>query len=306
MAVTIRDLAAACGCNVSTVSRALRDDPRIGAATRARVLAAAQRLGYRANLAARSLITGRTGVIWLLAGGLASPTDYQPAEAAAARCRERGYDLLMAVHHGERAAHGRLLERMRQGVCDGALVLGSRIDVGCPLLRELHAGGFPLVFVDRHDPGLPAPAVSSANEAAAAGLVERCAGEGARTLVIASSEDNAVADARRRGYRRAARRLGLAVLTPEAAIGDVRPQAVIGNTQHSARRHGPRLVAIGVFDDWQGDPPDGVAVWVQPQDFAEMARQATDLVLARIAGETVLPGLRLVPCPAPVRVDGRR
>lgn len=95
MAATLHDLAAACACNVSTVSRALHDDARISAEMRAKVHAAAARLGYRPNLAARTLVTGRSGTVWFLLAGLASPTDHLPAEAAARLCRDHGLDLLV-------------------------------------------------------------------------------------------------------------------------------------------------------------------------------------------------------------------
>jgi LacI family transcriptional regulator len=55
---TIKDIAAAVGVSPATVSRALADHPRIPEATRARVHAAADALGYAANRAAQRLVTG--------------------------------------------------------------------------------------------------------------------------------------------------------------------------------------------------------------------------------------------------------
>jgi len=66
---TIKDVALAAGVTAGTVSRALRDDPRVIESTRQRILEAAQRLDYRPNLQARGLQTGRTGAV-----GLACPT----------------------------------------------------------------------------------------------------------------------------------------------------------------------------------------------------------------------------------------
>lgn len=48
-APTTREIAAACGCNQSTVSHALRGNPKISEETRRRVLEAARRLGWRPN-----------------------------------------------------------------------------------------------------------------------------------------------------------------------------------------------------------------------------------------------------------------
>jgi LacI family transcriptional regulator len=57
--VGIKDIARALGISIGTVDRALNDKPDVSAATRARVLATAERLGYRPNLAARYLQSRR-------------------------------------------------------------------------------------------------------------------------------------------------------------------------------------------------------------------------------------------------------
>ena len=44
--VTLQDIAARCGVTKLTVSRALLNDPRVKAGTRARILTAAQEMGY--------------------------------------------------------------------------------------------------------------------------------------------------------------------------------------------------------------------------------------------------------------------
>jgi LacI family transcriptional regulator len=58
--VGIKDIARALDVSIGTVDRALHDKPGINAATRARVLATAEALGYRPNLAARHLKSGTT------------------------------------------------------------------------------------------------------------------------------------------------------------------------------------------------------------------------------------------------------
>lgn len=57
---SLKDLAKECGVSVATVSKALNDQPDISPATRERVRAAAHRMGYLPNAAARSLKTNRT------------------------------------------------------------------------------------------------------------------------------------------------------------------------------------------------------------------------------------------------------
>ena len=63
---TLKTIAAETGLAIATVSRALKDAPDIGEATKLRVRAAALRLGYRPNRAGVRLRTGKTNVIALV------------------------------------------------------------------------------------------------------------------------------------------------------------------------------------------------------------------------------------------------
>jgi LacI family transcriptional regulator len=86
--VVLADVARIAGTSEATASRALKDDPRIGEATRAAVRAAALKLGYVPNAAARSLRARRTHILGLLVDDLADPVHGKVAagfeEAAAA------------------------------------------------------------------------------------------------------------------------------------------------------------------------------------------------------------------------------
>ena len=57
---SLKDLAKECGVSVATVSKALNGQPDIAPATRERICAAACRVGYLLNAAARALEANRT------------------------------------------------------------------------------------------------------------------------------------------------------------------------------------------------------------------------------------------------------
>ncbi len=65
--VSIKDVAREAGVSVTTVSHALNGKGRLNPATRRRVQEIADRLGYRPNPAARSLVSGKTGLIAVVA-----------------------------------------------------------------------------------------------------------------------------------------------------------------------------------------------------------------------------------------------
>lgn len=76
------DVARRAGVHVATVSRALRDDPRITAAQRAKIRRAAAELGYRTNpLIAALMATRRTGRPPVLRATLGYITKYSPDRA---------------------------------------------------------------------------------------------------------------------------------------------------------------------------------------------------------------------------------
>ena len=74
MPTTLHELARAAGCSVSTVSRALTSSQHpVNDATRERILALANQMGYRPNMTARGLKMDRTFTIGLIVYNIASP-----------------------------------------------------------------------------------------------------------------------------------------------------------------------------------------------------------------------------------------
>jgi DNA-binding LacI/PurR family transcriptional regulator len=296
---TLHDVARACSCNVSTVSRALRDDERISRETGAKVVAAAAELGYRPNLAARALVTGRSGTVWFLLGELSSPVNHQPAEAAARLCRDHGLDLLVATHHGDRAAHRRLLERLRQGVAEGALIAASALDQESAELRTLAASGFPLVFIDRHLPDLAVPAATTDHASAVAALVALLV-ERSFTAVVGLHDPgrNSVDLARAQALEAACRTQGLRLLPPQAPLDDRTAVMASGAFQvvdWLAAAPGRRPAAIAIHDRWPGQLPAGCVVLELEQDFAAMAAAAWRLLTARLGGAPPSAAVMRVP-----------
>jgi DNA-binding LacI/PurR family transcriptional regulator len=118
---TSRDVARLAGVSQATVSYALTGSAKISAETRARVLDAAERLGYRPNLAARSMRTRRTGRLAILLpmpgaapGGLLS--------AAGAVAVAEGYTLEVRTAPQEPVARAAAVDEvLRSGVFEGVL-----------------------------------------------------------------------------------------------------------------------------------------------------------------------------------------
>lgn len=126
----LAQVARAAGVSVSTASRALNNYPDITEATRAKVLAVAEQLGYRAHGTARSLRVGDAKLV----AAIVDPESLHPtpgrlsdfwAQLMAELTTQlslRGYGLLTVMH-------GQASELLQQMPYDAALVLSTRIDV---------------------------------------------------------------------------------------------------------------------------------------------------------------------------------
>src|ERR1700761_9544834 len=82
------DVARLAGVSQAAVSRAFTPGASIAPATRDRVLEAAEALGYRPNLLARSLIKGKSGIIGLVIGNPSSPFFLGALDALSVRLAE--------------------------------------------------------------------------------------------------------------------------------------------------------------------------------------------------------------------------
>jgi transcriptional regulator with XRE-family HTH domain len=73
MASSLKDVARLAGVSVRTVSNVVNDAPYVAGPTREKVQRALEELGYRPNLAARTLRQGRSGLLGLVVPEIDSP-----------------------------------------------------------------------------------------------------------------------------------------------------------------------------------------------------------------------------------------
>ena len=279
----LSDIAAALGLNIATVSRALRDDPRIKVETRARIKAEAERLGYRPHWGARALAEGRSRTIWMLTGGLDSPIERDPALWAGRWLLERGYDLLLAQFHGDATVYARLLDRLAHGGADGAIIIPRASASGAGDVDQLLVSrGLPLVYLDRNVPGINVPVVTTDNRQAAAELVgqmveaARKKGQPLEWLVDGFDPGlNSVEAERSRGVHDAARRWGLALGQPRSGSGGY----LASNAVDWLKMSIPRPSSVGVFDAWNVERNGLVNLFVARQDFRTLGEQAARTLL---------------------------
>ncbi|GAA2459726.1 LacI family DNA-binding transcriptional regulator [Actinomadura vinacea] len=123
---SIRAVASAAGVSASTVSRALNNPELVNAETRRRVLECADRLGYRPNRAARSLVLGRTTNVGLIVPDIANPVFALFIKGVEAYFRDTEYAVFLADTDEDAATEVRLAEAMVERA-DGLILCAPRM-----------------------------------------------------------------------------------------------------------------------------------------------------------------------------------
>jgi LacI family transcriptional regulator, repressor for deo operon, udp, cdd, tsx, nupC, and nupG len=208
---SILDVAALAGVSASTVSRSLRGHSSISAATRQRVLEAAQELSYSASPQASGLASGRTRTIGIVVPFVTRWFFVNVVAGAYEVLHEAGYDVLL-YHLGTGEARDRFFERMP---------LARRVDavltLTLPLTDEhtlaLRALDMPLVTLGAVLPGVPCVRIDDV--AAVRTGVHHLLHQGHEQIVMIAGVDDeygfgfAASQRRREGYRRAMEAAGL-------------------------------------------------------------------------------------------------
>ena len=160
-ATTSWTVAREAGVSQSTVSRALRGDPRVREATRQRVDEAARRLGYVPNSLASSLASRSTRTVGVVVADLTNPFFPYLLTPIHDELELMGYRVALFAERtdiptGQGALH-RLLDRSIDGVLVTTATLGSRF------ADTLRLRGLPLVLLNRYIDGLDVDRVVSDN-----------------------------------------------------------------------------------------------------------------------------------------------
>jgi len=121
---TMRDVARHAGVSPMTVSRALRDDPRVSPEKKARVRTAVKALGYSRNEAARNLRLGRSGgLVGLVVTNLANPFYSQLALGVEAVASEHGMRVILGNSGEDVARERQLVHDFASRRLDGIVVV---------------------------------------------------------------------------------------------------------------------------------------------------------------------------------------
>ncbi|MEQ7005942.1 LacI family DNA-binding transcriptional regulator [Actinopolymorpha sp. B17G11] len=245
-APTIHDVAARCGVAASTVSRAFSRPERVNLATRQRILATAEEMGYRPNPIARALPSGRTRTLGLLVPDITNPFFLDLIRGAERAAAAAGYTLVLADTDESSETELTAVRRLTRAV-DGYVLASSRLSDA--RLREAYATS-PLVVVNRRVAPLPGVLIDSAHGTRAA--AEHLASLGHERIAYLAGPRASWSDQRRwRALQSVARRRGLSTvrigpLAPTVDAGVAAADAIVLEDVTAAVTFND-LLAIGVL-----------------------------------------------------------
>ncbi len=159
--ITIVDVARESGVSYSTVSRVLNGFEHVKESTRQRVLEAADRLGYVANMQARSLAGGKTNVVGLLVPNLDNGYIAEIVSGADEELFRANYNMMLYTTRRYQDREEAYVKSIYNGMTDGLVLIVPLTPI--KYLQVLQNQNFPYVLVDQSDPTNKSNVVDSTN-----------------------------------------------------------------------------------------------------------------------------------------------
>jgi len=318
MSATLRDVARVAGVSFKTVSNVINDYPHVSEATRTKVLAAIDELGYRPNRNARSLRSGRTGAIGLAVPELSLAYFAELADEVITAADERDIVVLIEQTGGDRRRELEVLNGSRRQLTDGLLFSPLGLENDDAHLLDVE---FPVVLLGERIFDGPVDHVTMENVDGARAATEFLIGRGRRRIAVLGAHEGEVigsAGLRVSGYRAAleaagipyvgelivdsgpwhrangaeAMRMLLAREVPFDAVFALNDELALGALR-VLREHGidvPGQVAIIGFDDVDEGRYSLPSLSTVDPGRREIARLAVEVLMDRISGvETGAP-----------------
>lgn len=310
--VTIHDVARAAEVSPATVSRVLNTSEKVSPDLKERVLAAVRTLGYRPNNQARSLRRRATTVIGLIISDITNPFFTSMARGVEDAANAAGYSVVLANADEDLAKERRYLEVAAAERMAGVLLSpASATETSVDLLTER---GIPVVTIDRRLKTADLDRVMVNNQRAAREATLHLVEQGCRRIgFVAGRLGTTTGSGRLAGYRAGLKAAGLRADRDLVVSGGFRlaggheatrrllalperPDGLlvsnnlmtIGAVQalEEAGLRFPDDVALVGFDDMTPALSLHSPITTVSQPTYEIGRQATELLLRRVDGET--------------------
>ena len=207
MVVRLKDIAEELGVSVVTVSKALGDRPDVAKATRARILERVKHHNYRPNLAARSLVTGRSSLVGLVVPDLIHPFFSEIAKSLAASLRLKNYFLLVSSSESDPGLEQDEIDHMLAHRLDCFVVASCQNTFDG--LKKIAEAGVPLILLDRNFQDCAANFVGVNDYVIGKLATDHLIAQGCKRIAHIRGPQTLVGNDRAQGYADALKKRGL-------------------------------------------------------------------------------------------------
>lgn len=125
---TMEEVARLAGVSPATVSRVLRNNPNISAATAKRVMAAVEKLSYHPNVHARRLAVGKSDLFGLVISEIANPFFAEIIRGFQAAAWDAGFDVLLLNTEYDSTRAEAVLEKLITNSVRGVAIITSSLE----------------------------------------------------------------------------------------------------------------------------------------------------------------------------------
>lgn len=268
--VTSVEVARLAGVSQSAVSRVFTPGASASAKTVEKVRNAAQQLGYRPNVLARAMVSGKSGIVGLVVAYLNNQFYPEALEKLSNALQERGYHVLIFMASQTAGNLDKVVEEILDFQVDG--IIAASVALSSDLSDRCRAAGVPMVLFNRAQDDPAMSAVTSDNTAGGRKVADFLLAGGHRKIgYIAGWEGASTQRDREAGFLQAMAEAGVAVHARE-----------VGNFLTEDAKEATRRM-------FASDPPDAVFVANDHMAMAVMDTLRFELGL-RIPGDVSVVG----------------
>ncbi|MBL4541732.1 MAG: LacI family DNA-binding transcriptional regulator [Rhodobacteraceae bacterium] len=276
--VTSAEVAARAGVSQSAVSRVFTPGASASPKTAEKVRKAATELGYRPNVLARAMVSGRSRIIGLVVAYLDNQFYPDALEKLSNALQAQGYHVLVFMASQSAGNIDTVVEEILDYQVDG--IIAASVSLSSDLTARCRAAGVPLVLFNRSQDDPQLSAVTSDNVAGGRAVADFLLAGGHRRIgYIAGWEGASTQRDREAGFR-----AGL------AAAGAPLHARALGNFRMDEARQ-------ATLDIVAADPPDALFVANDHMALAVMDTLRHELGL-RVPGDVSVVGYDDVPAAA--------
>jgi len=180
---TLLDIAKELDITASTVSRALRNHPRISSSTKKAVFEMVEKLNYQPNNIASALRKGKSNII-----GVIVPTSDRHFFASVIRgveevVRDEGYNLIICQSDEQTVKEQKIIDALLQIQVDGIIASVAKETTDTSHFENIQKRGVPLILYDRASDSLDVNSVVSDDYLGAYKAVSHLIEQGCRRIV---------------------------------------------------------------------------------------------------------------------------